>query len=150
MVTTFFFLISIITWNLVHVSFCNITPTVSTIKWNHQCGQIIWSKSAWLSKLCVPQVMARSASMVEHRYHQMKRMDVSWYLNIYDFMTVSLVMVNWNHQSDVTWALTKIAKFMGPTWGPPGPCRPQMGPMLAPWTLLSGKACQINGNSVAC
>ena len=34
---------------------------------------------------------------------------------------------------------TQIAKFMGPTWGPPGFCRPQMGPMLAPWTLLSGK-----------
>ena len=32
----------------------------------------------------------------------------------------------------------QIAKFMGPTWGPPGTCRPQMGPMLAPWTLLSG------------
>ena len=32
----------------------------------------------------------------------------------------------------------KITKFMGPTWGPPGPCRPQMGPMLAPGTLLSG------------
>ena len=31
-----------------------------------------------------------------------------------------------------------IAKFMGLTWGPPGSCRPQMGPMLAPWTLLSG------------
>ena len=28
---------------------------------------------------------------------------------------------------------------MGPTWGPPGSCRPQMGPMMAPWTLLSGK-----------
>ena len=27
---------------------------------------------------------------------------------------------------------------MGPTWGPPGSCRPQMGPMLAPWTLLPG------------
>ena len=27
---------------------------------------------------------------------------------------------------------------MGPTWGPPGSCRPQMGLMLAPWTLLSG------------
>ena len=24
-----------------------------------------------------------------------------------------------------------------PTWGPPGSCWPQMGPMLAPWTLLS-------------
>ena len=33
---------------------------------------------------------------------------------------------------------TQIAKVMGPTWGPPGSCRPQMGPMLAPWTLLSG------------
>ena len=29
-------------------------------------------------------------------------------------------------------------KFMGQTWGPPGSCRPQMGPMLAPRTLLSG------------
>ena len=33
---------------------------------------------------------------------------------------------------------SQIAKFMGPTWGPPGSCRPQMRPMLAPWTLLSG------------
>ena len=33
---------------------------------------------------------------------------------------------------------THLAKFMGPTWGPPGSCRPQMGPMLALWTLLSG------------
>ena len=32
----------------------------------------------------------------------------------------------------------RIAKFMGPTWGPPGSCRPQMDLMLAPWTLLSG------------
>ena len=33
----------------------------------------------------------------------------------------------------------QIAKFMGPTWDPPGSCRPQMGPMLAPWILLSGQ-----------
>ena len=26
---------------------------------------------------------------------------------------------------------------MGPTWGPPGSCRPQMGPMLAQLTLLT-------------
>ena len=32
------------------------------------------------------------------------------------------------------------ARFTGPTWGPPGPCRPQMTPMWAPWTLLSGTA----------
>ena len=34
--------------------------------------------------------------------------------------------------------LTLIARFMGPTWGPSGADRTQVGPMLAPWTLLSG------------
>ena len=33
---------------------------------------------------------------------------------------------------------SQIANFMGPTWGLPGSCRPQMGPMMAPWILLSG------------
>ena len=33
---------------------------------------------------------------------------------------------------------TQIEKFIGTTWGPPGSFRPQMGPMLAPWTLLTG------------
>ena len=55
---------------------------------------------------------------------------------------------------------SQIARFMGPTWGPHGSCRPHVGPMLAPWTLLSGfevfqplycrNACQISnqcGNS---
>ena len=31
-----------------------------------------------------------------------------------------------------------IAGFMGPTWGPSGADRTQVGPMLDPWTLLSG------------
>ena len=35
-------------------------------------------------------------------------------------------------------ATTQIARFMGLTWGPPGDDRTQVGPMLAPWTLLSG------------
>ena len=34
--------------------------------------------------------------------------------------------------------LTLIARFMGPTWGPSGADRTLVGPMLAPWTLLSG------------
>ena len=36
--------------------------------------------------------------------------------------------------SDIT---SLIARFMGPTWGPSGADRTQVGPMLAPWTLLS-------------
>ena len=31
-----------------------------------------------------------------------------------------------------------IVRFVGPTWGPYGADRTQVGPMLAPWTLLSG------------
>ena len=42
-------------------------------------------------------------------------------------------------------AQSQIASFMWPTWGPPGSCRPQMGPMLAPWTLLSGVWPGLNG-----
>ena len=39
------------------------------------------------------------------------------------------------------WFIVKIpdSKVHGAHMGPPGSCRPQMGPMLAPWTLLSGK-----------
>ena len=33
---------------------------------------------------------------------------------------------------------SQIAKFMRPTWGAPGSCRPQVDPLLAPQTLLSG------------
>ena len=33
---------------------------------------------------------------------------------------------------------TQIARFMGPTWGPPVADRTQVGPMLAPWSLLTG------------
>ena len=43
-----------------------------------------------------------------------------------------------DHGLLVMLVLSQIAKLMGPTWGPPGSCRPQMGPILAPWTLLSG------------
>ena len=32
----------------------------------------------------------------------------------------------------------QLTRFMGPTWGRPGACRPQMEPMLASWSLLSG------------
>ena len=31
-----------------------------------------------------------------------------------------------------------IARCMGPTWGPSGADRTQVGPMLTPWALLSG------------
>ena len=41
-----------------------------------------------------------------------------------------------------------IASFMGPTWGPSGADRTQLGPMLAPWTLLSGMTNNSNLHNV--
>ena len=38
------------------------------------------------------------------------------------------------------WIGSLIARSMGPTWGPPVADRTQVGPMLAPWTLISGMA----------
>ena len=43
----------------------------------------------------------------------------------------------------ITLMVSQIAKFMGPTWGPPGSCWLQMCPMLAPWTLLPRLARQL-------
>ena len=44
----------------------------------------------------------------------------------------------WEPFNDVMKLRPQLAKFIGPTWGSPGSCRPQMGPMLATRTLLSG------------
>ena len=43
-------------------------------------------------------------------------------------------------ECDSIWNLTTPlkARFMGPTWGPSGADRTQVGPMLSPWTLLYG------------
>ena len=43
---------------------------------------------------------------------------------------------------------TQIARSMGPTWSPPGSCRPQMGPMLTPWTLQSGYSRKSNSIAI--
>ena len=66
---------------------------------------------------------------------------VMWYVGIY-----RLSYWKMPHKENV-WSFSKsltanetsqIVRFMGPTWGPPGSCRAPMGPILAPWTLLSG------------
>ena len=48
------------------------------------------------------------------------------------------LLVDLNQSWSSSLMSSQITRFMGPTWGPPGSCRPQMGPILAPWTLLSG------------
>ena len=40
-------------------------------------------------------------------------------------------------------------RFVGPTWGPSGADRTQVGPMLVPWTLLSGLFARHNNHGVS-
>ena len=54
------------------------------------------------------------------------------------------------HYNGVTWVSSLITRFMGPTWGPSGADRTQVGHMLALLTLLFGMASQITNNSAAC
>ena len=55
--------------------------------------------------------------------------------------------MGWTVSSALLRQTPQIAKFMVPPWGPPGPFRPQMGPMLAPWALLSGTSRSSNSCS---
>ena len=48
------------------------------------------------------------------------------------------------------WEETMTVRFMGPTWGPSGADRTQVGPMFAPWTLLSGKWLTKMGRHYIC
>ena len=68
------------------------------------------------------------------------RRDIYVYAITYDSETQWKCLAIANGLSPLTWwwLPSQIAKFIEPTWGPPGSCRPQMGSMLAPWTLLSG------------
>ena len=47
-------------------------------------------------------------------------------------------MMLWNTIFIFCGDMSQIVRFMGPTRGSPRPCRPQVGPILTPWTLLSG------------
>ena len=43
-----------------------------------------------------------------------------------------------------------IARFIGPTWGPSGADRTQVGPMMAPWSLLSAMAYPPTARACPC
>ena len=88
------------------------------------------------------QVMARSPSATKkHTLIKIKRYIHGKYSHCRSLckpVEKAVVSIHIKRTVNTVNRFSQIAKFMGPTWGPPGCCRPQMGPMLAPWTLLSG------------
>ena len=76
------------------------------------------------------------AMLIMHHYNcERMHATFTWYKLSWT-KCASFIMVGWN----ATWGKprwghhkcnakhTLIARFMGPTWAPPGSCRPQMGP----------------------
>ena len=51
---------------------------------------------------------------------------------------ISFVECGTRHFDRICQGVAPDSNVHGANMGPPGSCRPQMGPMLAPWTLLSG------------
>ena len=62
--------------------------------------------------------------------------------NPWSVVDLNLTWPTWTFPHPHLYSTTLIARFMGPTWGPYGADRTQVGPMLAPWTLLSGYRCE--------
>ena len=56
-------------------------------------------------------------------------------------MEITIPLNHWIVSKEPNMCTSLIARFMGPAWGPSGADRIQVGPMLAPWTLLSGVFC---------
>ena len=75
------------------------------------------------------------------RWKQIKYLKISQQVCYY-ITFHSRYMYDYHIEAWTTWKTlcrpSLIARFMGPTWGPSGADRTQMGPMFAPWTLLSG------------
>ena len=110
------------------------TPSRPNISNHHAClncvNQIINEFKFWYHFLPMAQCKTLIYPVLMHeRYHDFPSAIET------TLKTMGGKCIRSIHQE---WIWSQIAKFMGPTWVPPGSCRPQMGPMLAPWTLLSG------------
>ena len=107
----------------------------------HLAKKTIWDLSRFSPFVCVWQGEGHMMQwIVSIWYNLLMHKEVKWYSFsiVLKYFVLSLETINSKWENPL-WAQTQIAKFMGPTWVPPGSCRPQMGPMLASWTLLSGE-----------
>ena len=114
----------------------------------------------YYKNVAVEDMPCRPGSHSQYQDHLSKYRDFHYwdktvarlpYLHDRNFYTDKMASIFWNgpriciHLSHVIacpyrqlWEPSQIARFMGPTWDPPGAYSTQVGPMLAQWTLLSG------------
>ena len=121
---------------VMHMCVCNLTIIGSDYGlWPGQCQVLIWTNAGILLigpiKINSSEILFKIQTFLFKKNH-LNVSSAKWRPFCLSLNELIIFLLT----SFIT--MPQIAKFMGPTRGPPGSCRPQMGPMLAPWTLLSG------------
>ena len=129
-------------WYFLHSENCSIKLWSVSIR-NACVIQTPFARYGTLTPLCV---------VVEDYFENIKnglmqtpsisRKNISLHYPIHLLMSSWLIWGIIFHAYDIdceVFALSLIAGIMGTTWGPSGAERTEVGPMLAPWTLLSGR-----------
>ena len=99
--------------------------------WTKSALVRVWSLSEPMLTLCQLDPLEQTSIWILGR-------NTKFFIHENAFENVVCEMVAILSRWEELFNTTQIARFMGPTWGPAGSCRPQMGPTLAPWILLSG------------
>ena len=103
--------------------FCKMIST-DFLPWNLMTHHYWFMDSIWFGDAVMPSHVSTHGDPV--RKHKVTKP--------YSYSTG---MISTKVQTVEPESTALIARFMGPTWGPSGADRTQVGPMLAPWTLLS-------------
>ena len=109
----------------------NLTRLAAIGSWKTQNSQSLKLNVFTLSPHEAWVCSFQKCSHLRHEFADVLAPNIHQFIsNRQTYLALTIAWHESNHGPD--------SKFMGPIWGPPGSCRPQMGPMLAPCTLLSG------------
>ena len=104
-----------------------------------------WAFGSWaISPWCLTRWKYWSSGDIIGQNTQSLATDQDIFMQHWSFWNMPVskkLSIEINHMQaswQLHWLVSLIARFMRPTRGPSGADRTQVGPMLAPWTLLSG------------
>ena len=105
-----------------------------------KCIKKVWAHAIPNALMIFPHPFTNLCKAYYNRRYIVELVQSSWFINLCNKSIYRVFLV----RGVAKLTNTPIARFMGPTWGPPGADRTQVGPMWATWTLLSGQLFRVN------
>ena len=102
---------------------------------NNMFANGVWQQQMW--RHCMMLVF----SVYSQQKGKVTKNQTTHIFVVYLYHRYRMTQINSTCHSCSICLLSRIARFMGPTWGQLRANRTRVGPMLAPWTLLSGFLC---------